>query len=591
MELLLSLLAVGVVLGIGAYTRERMRQSPAPAHPRREFEGSSSTILAPLTRDRRREPRSAGRTPRPLPHRAPLPPGRSTHVAGIGTLAFVESVQDVARNRRRSQETVVAITTVAALFYAALALATTPRIFSVVFLLLSLLCVAIVVRPVIGVYATLLLALAGDTAASPWYPFVKNFSSRESILFVADWAVINPIEIVLGLTTFVWLLARIGDSTWSFRRPTLTRPMLVFVFFVLVGLVFGLVNDGNVVVAVFEVRPLLYLPVLYLLIVNLLTTERDFDRLLMVSMAGISIHSIFALRYYFDLPAVARAELQDLGEHAASIHSNAYFILIIAVFAFGAPSRRRRTLLLLGSMPIVMEYVLAQRRSAAVALGIGIVLLCVLLFWKRRAVATWLVPLVVACGVAYLAVFWNSTGGLGAGAQAVKSYIAPDSLSAIDQSSDAYREIEARNIWFTIQSNELFGVGFGRPFLRPFPLPDLSFFVFVDYLPHNGVLWIWLKTGVLGFATMLTLILRTIRDGAAGVLSAVSSARAAMCFTALAYVVMYMVFAFVDIAWDIRSCVFLALSLAICADLPRSDPSELSPALDERRMREVRPSL
>jgi hypothetical protein len=47
----------------------------------------------------------------------------------------------------------------------------------------------------------------------------------------------------------------------------------------------------------------------------------------------------------------------------------------------------------------------------------------------------------------------------------------------------------------------------------------------------------------------------------------VSPDLAAVAIGAVAYVVMYVVFCYVDIGWDIRSTVFLAIAIAICADL------------------------
>jgi O-antigen ligase len=85
-------------------------------------------------------------------------------------------------------------------------------------------------------------------------------------------------------------------------------------------------------------------------------------------------------------------------------------------------------------------------------------------------------------------------------------------------------------------------------------------------MPHNSVLWIWLKMGYLGFVAMLFLIARAVQHGARSVLRIASPDRAAVAFGALAYVVMYMIYAYVDIAWDIRSMVFLAVAFAICAD-------------------------
>ena len=41
-----------------------------------------------------------------------------------------------------------------------------------------------------------------------------------------------------------------------------------------------------------------------------------------------------------------------------------------------------------------------------------------------------------------------------------------------------------------------------------------------------------------------------------------------MIAAATSYVISYLVFAYVDIAWDVRSMIFLAVALAVAADLP-----------------------
>ena len=148
----------------------------------------------------------------------------------------------------------------------------------------------------------------------------------------------------------------------------------------------------------------------------------------------------------------------------------------------------------------------------------------------------------------------------------MKTVLFPDQLGADDASSDLYRKTEAFNLWFTIQQNKIAGVGFGQKFLHPLPLPDISFFEFWEYLPHNAVLWIWLKMGFLGFVSMLFLFARAVQHGTRSVLSVRLPEHAAVVSVGLSYVLMFLVFAWVDIAWDIRSTVFLAVAFALCGD-------------------------
>ena len=84
-----------------------------------------------------------------------------------------------------------------------------------------------------------------------------------------------------------------------------------------------------------------------------------------------------------------------------------------------------------------------------------------------------------------------------------------------DASSDLYREIENFDLVYTIRAEPLTGVGFGKPFYQPAPLPDISFFVFYRYIPHNSVLWIWLKMGFVGFVAMFFVIAAALRAASA----------------------------------------------------------------------------
>ena len=44
-----------------------------------------------------------------------------------------------------------------------------------------------------------------------WWPFTKNMSSRESILFVSDQLILNPLEVLAAVTIAAWLLQRLAD--------------------------------------------------------------------------------------------------------------------------------------------------------------------------------------------------------------------------------------------------------------------------------------------------------------------------------------------------------------------------------------------
>ena len=486
----------------------------------------------------------------------------------IGAAMMPQSVAGQRRLDSRRWRLVYAQMVLLTLVSAGLAYISAPDPFSIALLLLVMCCAAVVARPILGVYGAAFLTMVGDTVTVPWYPFTKNFSSRESILFLNDGLTINPLEIIILLTAVSWILRMLGDTEWALHKGVLWKPVMTFTGFVFLGLIYGLSRPGHdTTVAVWEVRPLLYLPILYVLITNLFTTARQYERLFMCALAGVVVQSLLALQYFHSLDRDVREHLDALTEHAASIHVDVLIIFVLAIWLLPRCNHIRRIWVTLALIPCVWMFVLAQRRAAAVALIAGVLALVAVMYQRRRWATLWFAVVGVVFGALYTAAFWNSTEGVGFGAAAVKTVIAPGQLSLEDQNSDLYRQIEAYDIWYTIRSNELFGVGFGQQFLRPWQLPDISFFVFWQYLPHNSVLWIWMKTGIGGFISMLYLMARTIHHGVRSAVRIQSHDLTSVVIGSVIYVVMYMVYCYVDIGWDIRSTVFLAITMAICADL------------------------
>jgi hypothetical protein len=460
---------------------------------------------------------------------------------------------------------------------------TAPHPFSLVLLLMIIGIGVVLTRPIAGVYLIMFCTLIGDNATASWYPFAKNMSSSESIFYLGDGVIVSPLEVFLVVTMIAWLLNyqdRLGQQVRvgrQFRRGTLLYPLMGFTFFVLYGYVQGMRTGGDRNVALWEMRPLLYVPLFYVLVTQLLTTRRQYVRLFQVAMVAVFVHAVFAINYFRGLPAVERAELESLGEHGASIHIDALLLLVLALLLIKGCSPLLRVGMLLLAIPCIAAYAMAERRAAVVALVVGIVMFSIVLHRRNRRAFWWFVPITTVVGLGYLAAFWNAQGSLGFAAQAIKSVIAPGQLSEADRSSDVYREFERYDLWYTIRSDPLRGLGFGRQFYQPIPLPDISFFVFWQYLPHNSILWVWIKMGFFGFVSMLFLFARTVQRGAINVARIADPNHLAFAIAALGYVAMYIVFAYVDIAWDARATIFLAFAMAWCGDFGNLEqPEELT---------------
>jgi O-antigen ligase len=462
------------------------------------------------------------------------------------------------------------------------ALGSAPKPLALPLTMLLLTTGLVVVRPVAGIYLIGFFALFTDGAVSPWYPFTKNMSSHESILYMGNAFVLSPLEVLVALTTTALLVRLLLDrGSTKFVRAPLFWPAMAFLGFLFLGFAFGIATGGDRYVATWEMRPILYLPILYVVITNLFTSRRQYHRLGVVMLVALVIHSVLALVLFLSLSETGRDGLESLVGHASAIQMNVVIFLALAAWLLPRSPKAMRILVPVAAVPIVWAWLISQRRAAVVALAVAVLVFVLLLAKLNARMLRRIAPLIVVLAVGYLAAFWNSEGLVGFPAQAIKTVIAPTEVGAKDQSSDGYRTVENLDISATIHAKPITGLGFGQRFYRPYPLPDISFFPFYEYLPHNNVLWIWIKTGIGGFIALLYLFASSIRHGTRAVLRLEEARDRLLAFAALSYVVMYLVYAYVDVAWDARSMVCVAVAMAICSDLLRL-PDGLKPAVTTR---------
>ena len=412
--------------------------------------------------------------------------------------------------------------------------------------------------------ATIALTLVGDQVTVWWFPFAKNLSSFESIMYLADSVSISPLEISIlwGLTVTAYRnVATIGRP---FRSAPLFTPFAVFMGFALLGLARGLARGGDSRAALFEFRPLLLLAFAYVLIVNVCSSTQDYRRMFGVALGAVVVQAVLSLQYLHGLTPQARDALDSLNEHGSAIGMNLLLMMLVVALAYDSISVRVRLGLVVGALPVTWVYLVAQRRAAVVSLCVAFILFSIMLFWRQRRTFWRVVPVVMILATGYVGALWNSESTIGFPAQAVKSVIAPDSASAEDLSSDTYRILEKLNLSATVKSSPLFGIGFGQPFLRQYSLPDISVFEFNAYLPHNSLIWIWIKMGFGGFVTMLYILARAVADGTRRARAAPRGIDAVVSLNAVLFVAMFSVFLYVDVGWEARNAMLLALSLGLC---------------------------
>ena len=448
------------------------------------------------------------------------------------------------------------------LVIAVLAYVSAPTAFPLALVLLLVGCGVMIARPVVGLQLMVFLALVGDSVTVGSWPFTKNMSSKESVLFVSPQLSLSPVELWLLAGLAGWVLHMATTRRWRLVRGRLFLPVMMFAMFVVSGLLYGVARGGDTKIALVEARAMLYLPPLYVLAMNTFTKRSQYRRLVTFAVAGIGVNALLSIRFFVNASPALRADPDALIDHTTALVMNIVFVLLLSLRLMHGGTWRRRLALLLVAVPVAVAFLQVKRRASIVCLvAAGLLLFLVLFFTNRRRFRR-LFPVVLLVAIGYLGVFWNSSGVLGFPAQAMKTVIAPEQLSERDVNSNFYRDLETADIKFTIRSNPITGIGFGHAFYRPFALPAIASFELSPYITHNSMLWIWMKTGVAGFIAFLFLFASALHEGARAVLRELRGDFAAVTVTCVAYVLMYGIYTHVDIAWDVKSMILLGFCFA-----------------------------
>ena len=152
---------------------------------------------------------------------------------------------------------------------------------------------------------------------------------------------------------------------------------------------------------------------------------------------------------------------------------------------------------------------------------------------RKRIIALGLVAALAT--TLYLPVFWHREGTLAQPARAVRSVIAPD---ARDEASNDYRKAEDFTLATYIKGSHSAGTGFGKRLVYQ-GVYDLTGngTKLLAYVPHNGILYIWLRLGIVGMATLGLLLahvviraVRLARSAADPLIRLLGAVTAAMTF-------------------------------------------------------------
>lgn len=338
------------------------------------------------------------------------------------------------------------------------------------------------------------------------------------------------VERPIGFFFLFTLLILVGHRLSKRQRPLLGGPLFwpycCFLLCVAWGVLHGLTSGGSLKSTVLEVRPLWYLFLSYMLAYNLLERKEQVQVFFWLVILGATFKGWQGV-YIF----IVQYGGQMHGHNEIMSHEESFFFvaLLLLVMLFCLHHRRRGQFLvaLLALPPVIFSTIANDRRADYVALLAGMGVAWCLIFVLKKRLRPLLIALMLFCallGGAYTLAFSHASGLAGAPARAVLSvFNAQPTIDKDEYSSNIYRDIENFDLKYTAKQNPLLGYGFGKEFLQPVPLPDISEQdPYYTLVPHNTIYWIWMRLGPAGYLALWYLfgalivrgciIARTLRD-------------------------------------------------------------------------------
>ncbi len=320
-----------------------------------------------------------------------------------------------------------------------------------------------------------------------------------------------------------------------------------------------------------EVRSFWYLFLGYLLAYNLVRKKQHVRLIvwLVILCAGIK-----ALQGVYIYIFVIHGDLA--ANHQIMAHEESYFwvSVLLLMMLFSLHSKYRpQFFAALAILPFLLLSLIANnRRADFVALLVGLVVAWLLIFIvKKHARKSLLAVLLVTTllGSTYVAAFSNGTGGFSEPARAVVSVFRPDPT---DAASNLYRDIEDYDLKYTVKLNPM-GLGFGKPFLQPILLPDLSSLDPVyNYIPHNTIYWVWMRLGPIGYLALWYLFGAIIVRGSIIARQLKDNYLQLIAIYIVAMFVMEIIVAFADYQLSFyRNVIYIGILAGVLMRLPKID--------------------
>jgi len=197
-------------------------------------------------------------------------------------------------------------------------------------------------------------------------PFFRSLSTGAGLSGIY----VNPVELVIAAIAVIWVIKSAGERRLSLPRSYMAAGVASLLVLVVAQEVHGLGSGGDFKASLWELRPWLYIGLLYLLASQLHSRRETILALLWVVIVGTGLKGVegcivyLQVRSYFPRPS-------SILEHEESFFFGLYILLTLCLWLFGIRGRLRWVAAAL--LPFVVLADLANhRRTAWVIVGCGI---------------------------------------------------------------------------------------------------------------------------------------------------------------------------------------------------------------------------
>jgi hypothetical protein len=320
---------------------------------------------------------------------------------------------------------------------------------------------------------------------------------------IGGWMFFSGMDLMLvGAAATLFLRSRasrgpIGTPKLMIRLAHVTFATIAFTY--LVGLFHG---SGQY--ALWQIDRVMYLPMVFLLCQAAFTSAEDYLAVGKVILASSVIRASQAMYVRAVVPATddpisGESSLPYTTTHNDSMLFAVGAVMLVALVLQRAGKKYTRLVWLL--MPILVGGMVANDRRI-VWVEIALVFATLYFMTDTNAFKRKLNRLVIASVpvvIGYIAVGWNSQGGIFKPVQMIRS--------TVDSSSDgstAWRDLENFNLVFTTRQFPLFGLGYGHGFWEMWPMPVVPYEL-ERWVPHNSILGLYCYGGFVGYAGITAL--------------------------------------------------------------------------------------